>query len=296
MAGKRGRTETAQYPERSVALVIAGVVTLADAPDRPGGRDRHTTKRAFERDPTGPAILARPVFSPARCHVERKARITRTALVETRSSMGHRDAEDSRADAQVQLVATQATPMGCHGLLGAGTSAADEGWALWARLVRLAVMDDGSPINRAELTLIPCAVHMSGRHRNRAPSLYRPARIIYGRAVLVTRDFTPNGQYKPVTEDGAGAAPLCFEERIPVNMDACGSGKWCVGESIPRRHRRGPAGRVSRHQTARKQPISLALQCFADKQSLSGGTGRRRRLKISRRSPGVWVRFPPQAP
>ena len=29
---------------------------------------------------------------------------------------------------------------------------------------------------------------------------------------------------------------------------------------------------------------------------LSGGTGRRRRLKISRRSPGVWVRFPPQAP
>ena len=29
---------------------------------------------------------------------------------------------------------------------------------------------------------------------------------------------------------------------------------------------------------------------------LSGGTGRRRRLKISRRSPGVWVRFPPLAP
>src|SRR5688572_33411635 len=29
---------------------------------------------------------------------------------------------------------------------------------------------------------------------------------------------------------------------------------------------------------------------------LNGGTGRRRRLKISRRSPGVWVRFPPQAP
>src|SRR5687767_9790479 len=34
----------------------------------------------------------------------------------------------------------------------------------------------------------------------------------------------------------------------------------------------------------------------SESKGLSGGTGRRRRLKISRRSPGVWVRFPPQAP
>src|SRR6185503_8782137 len=41
---------------------------------------------------------------------------------------------------------------------------------------------------------------------------------------------------------------------------------------------------------------ACAIQWAVAEAGLSGGTGRRRRLKISRRSPGVWVRFPPQAP
>jgi hypothetical protein len=60
-------------------------------------------------------------------------------------------------------------------------------------LVRGAVMNDGAAIKRAVLALITSAVHVPGRHRNRVPPLYRPARVIHSRGVLITRDFTANG-------------------------------------------------------------------------------------------------------
>lgn len=62
-----------------------------------------------------------------------------------------------------------------------------------AVLVRNAVTDEGAAVNRAELTLIARTRHLPGRHKHRAASLHRPTRIIDGRCMLITRNFTADG-------------------------------------------------------------------------------------------------------
>ena len=105
---------------------------------------------------------------------------------------------------QLQFVVAEAAPMGCSGppwvrrLLRTKVGHC----GAWTEtLVRVTVADDGASISGAVLALIPRAVHMPGRHRHRAPSLHRPTRIIYGRCMLITRDFTPNG---PIQAGGGG--------------------------------------------------------------------------------------------
>ena len=71
-----------------------------------------------------------------------------------------------------------------------------------APLVRTAGTNDGATIRRAVLALKPRAMHVAGRHRDRVPSVCRPARIINWWGVIATGNFTPNGPIE--AGDGKG--------------------------------------------------------------------------------------------
>jgi hypothetical protein len=139
-------------------------------------------------------FLAYPVFPLAGCHIERKARITRTALVELGCQRSTETRWTDVLTDEMQFVAAQATPMRCSGpWRWFRRSLRTEVGHSRGRLVRLTVMNDGASVNRAELALIPRAAHVSRRYGHGAPSLCCPTRIIDSRGVVVTRDFTPNG-------------------------------------------------------------------------------------------------------
>lgn len=76
-----------------------------------GGRESGSSGYA----PLTLAVVAHPTLPLARCHVERKASIAGTALVELGRERGTEPGRTDMPTHQVQLVAAQATPMAGHG-------------------------------------------------------------------------------------------------------------------------------------------------------------------------------------
>ena len=86
---------------------------------------------------------------------------------------------------------------------------------------------DGAAVNRAVLTLIPHPTASEKRFRHRCPPFDGPTPVIVIGSVRLAGDFATDGPIE--TEDGwrAHRRLLRFdEERGPVAVVACGSGKW----------------------------------------------------------------------